>query len=139
MSEKEAEEPPRSRPSRARWRFDAPRIARGVEWLLLVASIGFFVLFLMEQTEGITNPWILEWDTRATSLPAWRFHGTGLFPNDLIVDYMGAFYATPGWSVLFWIGTLFTDPLTVTKVLPLLALGVVVWQGGAFGLRRFGP
>jgi hypothetical protein len=139
MSEKEAEEPPRSRPSRARWRFDAPQIARGVEWLLLVASIGFFVLFLMEQTEGITNPWILEWDTRATSLPAWRFHGTGLFPNDLIVDYMGAFYATPGWSVLFWIGTLFTDPLTVTKVLPLLALAVVVWQGGAFGLRRFGP
>lgn len=122
---------------RDRWReLVSPR---WVEWALAALSLVYFAYFVAVQIPDIPNTWILEWDTRATSLPAWRYHGTGLFPNDLIVDYMGAFYGTPGWSVLFWVGTLFADPLVVTKVVPLFALAVVVWQGGAFGYRRFGP
>lgn len=112
---------------------------KSVEWALAVLALGYFAYFVAVQIPDIPNTWILEWDTRATSLPAWRYHDTGLFPNDLIVDYMGAFYGTPGWALLFWVGTLFTDPLTLTKILPLFALAVVVWQGGAFGYRRFGP
>jgi hypothetical protein len=119
--------------------FDLAKLARRIEWGLLGLVAIYVVAFYVRQMKGIGDPWLLEWDARATSLPAWRYHETGYFPNDMIVDYMGAFYATPGWSLLFWIATLFTDPLIATKVLPLFALAVIIWQGGMFGYRRFGP
>ena len=90
---------------------------------------------------GLFDAHYLEWDARAHTLSAWRYHGTGLFPNDLLVDFAAVYYP-PGVKLVYWIGTLFANPHWVSKFVPFALGAVVVWQayalGRALGGRVFG-
>jgi len=108
------------------------------EAAVLIAALTYASVFIAKQCIDFGDPWFIEYDARGTTLPAWRYHGTGLFLNDLPVDYMNKMYFTMGCRVLFWIGTLFTNPIHVARVLPFLALAVVLWQGAAFAYKRTG-
>ncbi len=94
--------------------------------------------FAWRQTPGLFDRSIVEWDARALSLVAYRFHGGTLFARDLGMD-AAAKYGTPLWSALYWLGTLVTDPVMVSKLLPFVLLTVVVWQGYALGRSMGGP
>jgi len=109
---------------------------RTVEKILVAATMIYVAVFVWRQTPGLFDRQILEWDARAMVLPAWRYHGTGLFPNDLVVD-LAARYDPPGWKAIYWVGTLFTDPFEVGKLLPFALLAFTVWQAWCLG-RRFG-
>ena len=94
--------------------------------------------FVWLQTPGLFDRGILEWDARALPLCAYRFHGTGMFARDLGMD-AAARYGTPLWTAIYWVGTLFTDPLMVSKLLPFALFAVVVWQSYALGRELGGP
>jgi len=104
----------------------------------VLVAIAYALVFMSDQCAHWSNPWFIESDARATTLPAWRYHGTGLFPDDLTVDYMNQMYFTWGCRVLFWIGTLFGSPIQVARVLPLLALAFCIWQAACFAHKRMG-
>jgi hypothetical protein len=106
------------------------------EGLVVGLAVGYVLFFAWLQRSGLGDPHVLEWDARNMLLPAWRYHGTGLFPRDLTVDLMARF-ATPGWKAIYWLGTLFADPRLLSRLLPFAGLLVVAWQGWAFG-RHFG-
>ena len=94
--------------------------------------------FAWRQTPGLFDRSIIEWDARALALAAYRFHGGTLFARDLGID-AAAKYGTPLWSAIYWLGTLLTDPVMVSKLLPFALLAVVVWQGYALGRSMGGP
>ena len=106
-----------SRAMRA-WRQD---LARWAEWALVAAATAWTLWFLRLQTYGLTNPHFLEWDARAHTLSAWRYHGTGLFPHDLLVDFAAVYYP-PGVKLVYWLGTFFANPHWLCKFVPF-ALG----------------
>jgi hypothetical protein len=114
------------------------RVAKAIDWLAVAAAAIYIVIWAWHQTKGILGPTVLEFDARSQALPAFRFHGTGIFPNDLGVDHFAA-EALPAWKAIYWIGTLFTDPFTVSKIVPFLLLAVVVWQGYALGKQLGRP
>ena len=108
------------------------RLERLVEPALLVAAAAWTLWFFRLQAFGLTDPYYLEWDARSGTLAAWRFHGTGLFPNDLLVDFAAVYYP-PGVKLVYWIGTLFANPFWISKLVPFVLGGIVVWQGYALG------
>jgi hypothetical protein len=117
--------------------IDRRELARKIfEGLFACGCLAYIVVFAWRQTPGLFLPTVLEWDTRTMALPAWRYHGTGLFAGDYITDF-ASIMDTPLWHFLFWVGTLFTNPFVVSKLLPFVLLGVVVWQGFCLG-RRWG-
>jgi hypothetical protein len=108
------------------------RLGRWVEPALLAAAALWTLWFFYLQLPGLTDPHFLEWDARAHTLSAWRYHGTGLFHDDLLVDFAAVYYP-PGVKLVYWIGTLFANPHWVSKLVPFLLGGVVVWQSFALG------
>ena len=106
------------------------------EFTLAAAALAYALVFAWNQTGGFLDPHVMEWDARTMVLSIWRYHGSGLFPKSLAVDFAGAMCPL-GWKLLYWLGTLFTTPVTISKLVPFLCLGIVVWQGFQFG-RRFG-
>jgi len=114
---------------------EAPRSA--VERVFVAAAWVYVAAFALLQTPGLFDREILEWDARAFTLAAFRFHGSGLFPGDLVVDAM-ARYDTPLYRAVYWLGTLATDPIEVSKLLPFALFGVLVWQAYALGRARGG-
>jgi len=113
------------------------RVGPFVEPAMVAVAAAYVVAFAAMQLPSLFDPHWLEWDARANTMPAWRYHATGLFPNDFLVDFHGVM-CTIGWRIVYWVGTLFTDPNQLSKLLPFVGLGVVVWQGWAFGRDRGG-
>lgn len=103
-----------------------------VERLCLAAAAAWTLWFFRLQTFGLFDPHYLEWDARAHTLSAWRYHGTGLFPHDLLVDFAAVYYP-PGVKLVYWIGTLFADPHWISKLVPFPLGAIVVWQTYALG------
>ncbi|HEX8952076.1 MAG TPA: hypothetical protein VF945_09550, partial [Polyangia bacterium] len=103
------------------------RLERWVEPACLVAAAAWTLWFFWLQTPGLTDAHYLEWDARAHTLSAWRYHGTGLFPDDLLVDFAAVYYP-PGVKLVYWIGTLFANPHWVSKFVPFALGAFVVWQ-----------
>jgi hypothetical protein len=54
------------------------RAFRAAAWTLRFFRLQMFALF---------EPRYLEWDARAHTLAAWRYHSMGLCPDDLLVDF----------------------------------------------------
>jgi hypothetical protein len=108
------------------------QLQRWVEPALLAAAALWTLWFFRLQLYGVTDAHYLEWDARAHTLSAWRYHGTGLFANDLLVDFAAVYYP-PGVKLVYWIGTLFANPHWVSKVVPFALGAVVVWQAYALG------
>lgn len=114
-----------------------PRDWRGwLELALVCGAICYVGTFLAIQLDGIFDPYVMEWDARANTLPAWRWHGTGLFRDDLLVDF-AATQNPPLWRAVYWLGSLFVTPNTIAKWLPFPLFLVVVWQAWQFA-RRLG-
>jgi hypothetical protein len=117
------------------------RLERWLEPAVVAAAALWVLWFFHLQMVGLTDRHFLEWDARAHTLSAWRYHGTGLFANDLLVDFAAVYYP-PGVKVVYWAGTIFTDPHWLSKLVPFLLGGVVVWQayhlGRAVGGRVLG-
>jgi hypothetical protein len=114
------------------------RNAVAVERAAVLLAAGYVVLFLGLQTRGLTNLHVLEWDSREMTLSIFRFHGSGLFPDDLPVDYARAI-CPPGWRALYWLGSLVVDPRWLSKALPFALFAVVIVQAIAIGRRLGGP
>src|SRR3954468_24593060 len=93
------------------------KLERFVEPALLAAGGAWVLWFFYLQLGGITNTHFLEWDARACTLAAWRYHGTGLFPDDLLVDFAAVYYP-PGVKLVYWVCTFFANPFWVSKLLP---------------------
>jgi hypothetical protein len=108
------------------------RLQRWIEPALLAAAAAWTLWFFYLQLPGLTDAHYLEWDARAHTLSAWRYHGTGLFPDDLLVDFAAVYYP-PGVKLVYWIGTLFANPHWISKLVPFALGGVVVWQSYALG------
>ncbi|HEX2568324.1 MAG TPA: hypothetical protein VH877_02115 [Polyangia bacterium] len=108
------------------------RLPRLLDVLVVAVCAAYIVRFAWLQTLGLMDRYTLEWDARAMALPAWRYHGTGLFAEDYVVDYVGLI-GPPLWKLTYWVGTLFTDPYTLSKLLPFALLAILVWQGFALG------
>jgi len=108
------------------------QLERWVEPACLVAAAAWTLWFFRLQTYGLFDAHYLEWDARGCTLAAWRYHGTGLFPHDLLIDFAAVYYP-PGVKAVYWIGTLFANPFWVSKFVPFLLGGVVVWQSYALG------
>jgi hypothetical protein len=115
-------------------RARAERHARLIDGALVLFGASYVLAFVLRQVDGLTDPHLLEWDSRMMMIHVFRFHGSGLFPDDLLADFSAAM-CPPGWNLLYWLGTLFTEAETLTKVLPFVGLGVVVWQGYRTGAR----
>ncbi len=98
----------------------------------VAAAAAWTLWFFWLQTKGLTDAHYLEWDARAHTLSAWRYHGTGLFPNDLLVDFAAVYYP-PGVKLVYWLGTFFTNPHWLSKLLPFALGAFVVWQTYALG------
>ncbi|MGZ3439602.1 MAG: hypothetical protein ACXVDD_08795 [Polyangia bacterium] len=108
------------------------QLQRWIEPALLAAAAAWTLWFFYLQLPGLTDAHFLEWDARAHTLSAWRYHGTGLFKDDLLVDFAAVYYP-PGVKLVYWIGTLFANPHWISKLVPFLLGGVVVWQSFALG------
>ncbi|HXU72174.1 MAG TPA: hypothetical protein VN947_22750, partial [Polyangia bacterium] len=63
------------------------QLERWVEPACLVAAAAWTLWFFRLQTYGLFDAHYLEWDARGCTLAAWRYHGTGLFPHDLLIDF----------------------------------------------------
>lgn len=115
--------------------------ARALGWPESALIVGVFVWVAAWLQPKFLHVWSagwIEWDARAMGLAAWRFHGTGLFPRDLGADLASAM-CPPGWKLLYWIGTLFTDPYQVSRLLPFVLVSFVAWQVSACARARGGP
>jgi hypothetical protein len=118
--------------------IEAGRAMKLAQRLFCAAVAVYVAVFAWRQTSGFHDPHVMEWDARGFTLVAWRFHGTGLFPGDDVVDF-AASWTTPLWRLVFWVGTLFTDPVTFSKLLPFALSAVVLWHGFQLGRRLHGP
>ncbi len=112
------------------------RLEQWIEPAFLIAAAAWTAWFFRLQLYGITDAHYLEWDSRVHLLSAWRYHGSGLLQNDLMVDFAAVYYP-PGVKAIYWIGTLFANPFWLSKILPFVLGGVVIWQSYALG-RSFG-
>ena len=108
------------------------RIEQWIEVVILAAAAAWTLWFFRLQLYGITDTHYLEWDARSGTLGPWRYHGTGLFPNDLMVDFADVYYP-PGVKAVYWIGTLFVNPFWVSKLFPFVLGAILVWQAYALG------
>ena len=108
------------------------QIERWVEVVILAAAAAWTLWFFRLQLYGITDTHYLEWDARSGTLGPWRYHGTGLFPNDLLIDFADVYYP-PGVKAVYWIGTLFANPFWVSKLFPFVLGAILVWQSYALG------
>ena len=111
-------------------------VHRWLELALVALAAAWTLRFFWLQTPGLLDPHFLEWDARAHTLQAWRYHGTGLFPHDLLVDFAAVYYP-PGVKLVYWLGTFFVNPHWISKWVPFALAGIVVWQSHALG-RHFG-
>jgi hypothetical protein len=107
------------------------------ERVFVAAALGWLGWFLALKLHGVFSPDWLEWDSRAMTLAAERFHGSGLFPRDLGADLSSAM-CPPGWKLLYWIGTLFVSAHQVSRLLPFAIFGFLLWQTFAFARARGG-
>jgi hypothetical protein len=85
---------------------------------------------------GLTSPAVLEYDAHTNFMAALRYHGSGLFANDLIADTAGRNGAL-GWDAVCWLWTLFFDPVWLSKLAPFALFGVTLAYAFRLG-RRFG-
>lgn len=107
------------------------------ERLVLLALCVWTGLWIEPRLHHLFSDGWIEWDARAMGLAAWRFHGSGLFPRDLGAE-LAAAMCPPGWKLLYWIGTLVTDPYQVSRLLPFALVAFTAWQVLAVVRRRAG-
>lgn len=95
---------------------------------LVVALLAVYVgLFAWDQAAVFGTPGWMGNDTRQNVMPAYRYHDSGLFEDDLPTDYMEAFQPV-GYRALMWLATLALDPIVFSNWLSLaLALAFVVF------------
>ena len=117
-------------------------IRRGWPELLLVGLLSIYVgRFVVDQADVFGDFGWMGDDTRQNAIPSYRYHGTGLFEDDLPTDYMEAFQPL-GYRALFWVATLAFDPITFSNWLSLaltLAFLVFVVLAGRHVLPPRGP
>jgi hypothetical protein len=113
-----------------------PRLRWATSVLLLAAAGAYVVAFLLTQTKGLLDVYALEWDACGQLLPTFRYHGSGLFRDDVNVELRHAM-TTPLWNLYYWVGTFFTSANVLSKLLPFALFVFTVWQGFMFG-RRLG-
>ena len=114
----------------------APRLQWAASACLVLAAAAYCVVFLTTQTKGLFDIYALEWDACGQLLPTFRYHGSGLFRDDINVELRYAM-TTPVWSLYYWVGTFFTSANVLSKLLPFALFVVTIWQGFMFG-RRLG-
>lgn len=105
--------------------------------LVVLIALAYVAYFLRLQTPGLRHPYVLEWDIRAAAMQVWRYHGSGLFQNDLPTE-IDVKLCPLGWRALYWLGTLWTDPHTLSKFLPFALFAAMLWQGFQFGREHGG-
>ena len=79
----------------------------------------YTALFVWDQAPFLLADGWMGNDMRQNCMPSYRYHGTGLFADDLPTDYMEAFQPV-GYRALLWLATLFVDPIAFCNVLGLL-------------------
>ncbi|MBI5480266.1 MAG: hypothetical protein HY906_15485 [Deltaproteobacteria bacterium] len=113
-----------------------PRLQWAATALLVLAAVTYTIAFLATQTKGLFDVYTLEWDACGQLLPTFRYHGSGLFRDDINVELRHAM-TTPLWNLYYWVGTFFTSANVLSKLLPFALFVFTVWQGFMFG-RRLG-
>jgi len=108
-----------------------------LEKAVLLAVLGWLATFVGYKLPHLFSENWIEWDARAMALAAFRFHGHDLFPRDLGAD-LAAAMCPPGWKLVYWLGTLFTDPYQVSRILPLAIFAFLLWQAFCFARARGG-
>jgi hypothetical protein len=116
----------------------ARRDRRWLDAALVVAAAAYTIAFVVHQLAGVADPYDIEWDTRVNTLPAFRWHGQGLFPHDVLVDRAWA-QCPPLWRLLFWVGTVAMDPFVLSKVLSFALLAFLIYHAFRFGQHHGGP
>ena len=109
------------------------RLEKGV----LLAVLGWLAAFVGYKLPHLFDENWIEWDARAMALAAFRFHGKALFPRDLGAD-LAAAMCPPGWKLVYWVGTLFTNPYQISRLLPLAIFAFLLWQAFCFARTRGG-
>src|SRR5438552_490807 len=94
------------------------RQERWLEPAVVALGLLWLAAFFYDQLDGISNLWVLEWDARVVTTPAWRYHGSGLFPHDFLVDFVEV-YTPPLVKLTYWIGTFFANPFWICKIVPV--------------------
>jgi hypothetical protein len=113
-----------------------PRLRWGTTAVLVLAAVAYGLMFLSTQTKGLFDVHALEWDACGQLLPTYRFHGSGLFRDDINVELRHAM-TTPLWNLYYWVGTFFTSANVLSKLLPFALFVFALWQGFMLG-RRLG-
>jgi hypothetical protein len=93
--------------------------------LALAVCLGFA---LRTSRPALFSPLVVHDDVRQHVFWVPRLHDSTLFPGDWIASYYQS-QAPVGYQAIYWVATLATDAITVTKILPLV-LTVVLALGG---------
>lgn len=109
------------------------RLGGHLPWLGLVAAAGLFFA-LGVSAPALGQPFVVEEDVRQHVFWVSRLRDPALFPNDPIADYFQSL-ASPGHIALYYVATLFTDPISFSKLLPLLLTVLLAGFGYLLGWR----
>ena len=93
--------------------------------LALAVSLGFG---LRTSRPALVNPLVVHDDVRQHVFWVPRLHDPTLFAGDWIADYYQS-QAPIGYQAIYWVATLMTDAITVTKILPLVLTVVLALAG----------
>ena len=102
-------------------------------WLGLAIAAGLFFA-LHASAPALEQPYAVEEDIRQHLFWVPRLHDPELFRNDPIADYFEA-QASPGHIALYFVATLFTDPISFSKLLPLALTPLLAGFGYLLGWR----
>ena len=98
--------------------------------LALAISVGFG---LRTSRPALVSPLVVHDDVRQHVFWVPRLHDPTLFAGDWIAGYYQS-QAPIGYQAVYWVATLFTDAITVTKILPLVLTAVLA--AAAFWLAQ---
>lgn len=93
--------------------------------LALAVSLGFG---LRTSRPALVSPLVVHDDVRQHVFWVPRLHDPALFAGDWIADYYQS-QAPLGYQAVYWLATLITDAITVTKILPLVLTVVLALAG----------
>jgi hypothetical protein len=108
--------------------------------LALVAFVCFYAAArpaLVSHIQFWSSPKILCDDAREHIAPYLKFHGAGVFENDIISDYFVACHPV-GYRALFTLGSKMWDPRSMSNILPYVLLAVLLAATGLAAYRLGG-
>ncbi|PYI94718.1 MAG: hypothetical protein DME97_00210 [Verrucomicrobia bacterium] len=83
------------------------------------------------------NPFVFNSNVRILIFPFFKYHDSGVFPNDYFSPYIRA--ALPvGYRALYTLGAVLWDPATISKVLPYVLLTLTVGATAVVARRLSG-